>query len=76
MSGRRAQGKESTGAGMAKTKATEPEFQREVLVWIKRQIEQGAGYQRSGYQENGHSGYKDWAGFFVFFFLTWAVENI
>jgi len=27
---------------MAKTKATEPEFQGEVLVWIKRQIEQGA----------------------------------
>jgi len=26
---------------MAKTKATEPEFQGEVLVWIKRQIEQG-----------------------------------
>ena len=26
---------------MAKTKATEPEFQGEVLVWIKRQIQHG-----------------------------------
>ena len=29
------------GVGMAKTKANEPEFQGEVLVWIKRQIEHG-----------------------------------